>query len=85
MLLIITTLAILTGCISATLLTCFKKWRWLEYYEVYRRPWMPEPCEFCFGFWLSALMAFAYAGFAGYWPALLAPFVAAAITKKLLS
>ena len=77
-------LILIFGAFSASLLTCFKKWRWIEYYEVYRFPWMPSECEFCFSFWLSLLQALIYVLFTGHLVAFLAAFAAASITKKLL-
>lgn len=77
-------LTLIFGAISATLMNCFDKWRWLEYYEVYRRGWMPKRCDFCLGFWLSLLQALVYSLLTVHWIAFLAAFAAASITKKLL-
>lgn len=41
---------------SATIVLCFIKWKVFDYYELYRRPWMPKKrCEFCTGFWIYTI------------------------------
>jgi len=47
----IAALGFLTGCISATLILCFIKWGWLEWFEIHWRP----ICKFCLGFWLCII------------------------------
>ena len=75
---------LMVAALSATVLICFKKWGWLEYYELYRYSWMPEKCEFCFGFWLAMLMCLALLLFSWNPLYLLIPFCSASITRKLL-
>lgn len=51
--------------ITITLLACFEKWGWLDWYESIRKTWMPKGnCFLCLSFWLSmpvtALVYFAF-------------------------
>lgn len=44
------------GFVSAILI-CLIKWEWLDYYQVVRKPWMPDAgCYFCLGFWVSIIL-----------------------------
>jgi hypothetical protein len=47
--------------VTITLLQCFDKWGWLDYYEFSRATWMPEGgCFLCLSFWLSIPVSFLY-------------------------
>lgn len=49
-------LIIILGLLNTTLLICFKKWKWLDRYEVYRPKFFPSAnCYLCLGFWLAVL------------------------------
>lgn len=37
------------------LLILASKWGISEYYQLHRRRWMPEYCEFCTFFWMAAV------------------------------
>lgn len=52
---IIITLLIFIACINASILHVLSKYNALNWYELHRKLWMPERCEFCICFWLSVL------------------------------
>lgn len=94
------TLTILIAAISATLLICFQKWGWLDYYDTYYEEWremlkplpdwvlkyilLPKRCEFCFGFRIALLMCLVLLAFSWNPLYLIIPFASASITRKLL-
>jgi hypothetical protein len=77
-------LIIIQSLINTTLLTCFKKWGWLDYYSAYRKLWMPSAdCFLCLGFWCSWI-GVGIASFSQFnYTYLLVPFASAALTNYL--
>jgi hypothetical protein len=69
---------IITALLNTTIIICFKKWKWLDKYSMYRKQWMPKSdCYLCLGFWMSVITLpfFDYN--------LLIPFCSAPITNYL--
>ena len=47
---------ILQGLFNSVMVTCFIKWGWIEYGQIYAPKWMPFNCyDFCIPFWLSVI------------------------------
>lgn len=38
-----------------SILMSFYKWRLMERYDLHKRRWMPEWCDFCFFFWAGMI------------------------------
>jgi hypothetical protein len=49
-------MAVAIGFTVSFMIILSNKWEILDYYEMIRKKWMPERCEFCLSFWLSALL-----------------------------
>lgn len=70
---------LVSALISTTLLLCFKKWGWIDWYAIHRKQWMPESdCYLCLGFWFSLPYGIYYLN-----P--LIPFCAAAIVNYIVN
>lgn len=41
------------GLISGTIIIILNKYELFDRYEERRAKWMPEACQFCFGFWIG--------------------------------
>jgi hypothetical protein len=71
--------------IVITLLQCFKKWGWLDYYAAHygHIKWLPDAgCYLCLGFWLSWIVL-PFVIFLPWW--ILAPFAVAGFVNILLT
>lgn len=58
-------LGVAMGYIAFFFIACANKWGWLDLYDMYRKKWMPERCEFCLGFWVCCILFAAYFKFSG--------------------
>lgn len=52
-------LVVIIAAITSTIILTLNKWRFMEFWQIYKPKQLPEICVFCLGFWLSALQAFA--------------------------
>lgn len=50
----------LLGKLSFFILILLNKWDILNWYDMYRKKWMPRRCEFCLGFWLCVINAILF-------------------------
>jgi hypothetical protein len=57
----ITSLALLSGLTSGGLVAILNKIGVLDWYEIHKKKYMPERCDFCLGFWFSVFICFIYA------------------------
>ena len=74
-------LIIIAGLLNTTLLICFKKWKWLQWYAIHKQPWMPAAdCYLCLGFWMAAFEIVGVIYLFG-WMYIIVPFCSAALTN----
>lgn len=73
----------ITGLVVSTLIACFDKWGWFDFYELRRSRWMPKACKYCTGFWLSCLGLLIFVLLSGefHLTFLIMPFAATSIVK----
>lgn len=92
-------ITLLVAGLSACLMICFKKWGWLQHYDVYHEDWqeklsflqddivvliIPERCDFCFCFRIAVVLTAVLALLQPSWWLLAVPFISAPISLKLL-
>ena len=76
-------ISIIMALLNTTVLHCLNKWKWIEWFSLHRKPWMPSSdCWLCLSFWLGAIEL----PFVWYeWYYFLVPVCAAAITNWLVN
>jgi len=47
----------------------------IEWYEIYKKRWMPKKCEFCLFFWMTVLESSIYFSIFWHWGLLIIPVV----------
>ena len=72
------------GLISATLILVLRKYNFLDFYELNKKKWMPNRCEFCLSFWICAGVGVVIALFRGELLPLIAPLLAVAIVFNVV-
>ncbi len=61
---------VLFGCASSFVLLTLANVGLLEWYDINKKRWMPQRCEFCAGFWSSVSMYLLFHHFE-LWPSII--------------
>ena len=72
------------GLISATLILVLRKYNFLDFYELNKKKWMPNRCEFCLSFWICVGVGVVIALFRWELLPLIAPLLAVAIVFNVV-
>jgi hypothetical protein len=77
---------IIISLLNATLLQCFRKWHWLEWYAIHKADYLPDAgCFLCLSFWLAAIECIILFYYFLDPKFLIIPFCACALTNFIIN
>ena len=84
MVITIITTGVFQGLFAAGIILILRKWNFLDWYEQNKKRWMPNRCEFCLSFWISAGIGVSLIPIYGFLGFAVSPFLAIAIVFNVV-